>query len=110
MKTITINQGKAHLVLKCVGRGEYKIVDNSLTVKNGDRLSDQTRLLFKSWDSTVENLEDPNSDIADVFKKSTHLKWGNVVLTTEIIKAASLWDITRAFQHVEVGTYCPGDI
>lgn len=110
MKTISINQGKAHLVLKCVGRGEYEIVDNSLTVKDGDRLQDQTQLLFRSWDASVENLEDPDSDIADVFKKSTHLRWNNVVMTTKMIKASNLWEIVRAFQHVEVGTYCPGDI
>lgn len=110
MKTITINKGKAHIVVECVKRGEYRIVDNSLTKPNGHAVIDCTELAFSSWDATVENLENPGSDLASLFDYSAHLKWQDVVLTTETIKAASLWEVTRALQHVEVTAYCPGDM
>lgn len=110
MKTITINKGKAHIVVECVKRGEYRIIDNSLTKADGHDNFDATALAFSAWDASVENLENPDSDLAALCDYSSQLKWQNVIMTTETIKAASLWEATRALQHVEITAYCPGDM
>lgn len=110
MTLLSINKGQAFLVIEKIKDGEYQIVDNTVAVKGGNRLYDQTAIGFKHWDSTVEDLDKGDSDISQIFKMSDHLRWGDVILTTKIIRATNIEDIKKALRHVAVVSYCPGDI
>jgi hypothetical protein len=71
---------------------------------------DKTDIGFGGWDESVEDLDNGNSNIAQCFGMSQHLKWEDVELTPNEIKAPSLERLNEALKHIDITSYCPGDI
>ena len=90
--------------------GAFKIVDDSITKKDGDPMADATDIGFGKWDDSVKDLDNGDSDISKCFGMSEHLQWEDVELTASEIKAPSLNRLEEALQHIEITSYCPGDI
>ena len=103
-------KGGGSIVVKETEPGTFKIVDNSITKKDGDSMTDATNFGFDEWDESVEDLDNGNSDISQCFGMSGHLKWKDVELTLGEIKAPSLDRLKEALQHIGITSYCPGDI
>lgn len=91
-------------------QGRFVVVDDSMTVKGGCYLSDCTDLGFCSWDETVQDLDDGQSDEAQCFGMSCYLKWNEVHCTPEGFDAPSLERLSKALEHINICSWCPGDI
>ena len=103
-------KGGGSIVVEETNPGIFKIVDDNIAKKDGDPMDDATEIGFGEWDESVEDLDAGNSDISQCFNMSEHLKWGDVELTLDEIKAPSLDRLKEALQHIEITSYCPGDI
>ncbi len=90
--------------------GMYRVVNDSLTVKGGDWIIDETALGFVAWDDEVEDLDTGNSDESQCFGMSSELRWNDVGLTPVEFRAPSIERLKEALSHVVVCAWCPGDI
>ena len=90
--------------------GVFAVVDDNMTVKDGDWLSADTNLGFSEWDEEVEDLDGGYSDEGQCFGMSDHLRWQDVDLTPEEFHAPSIERVKEALNHVAVCAWCPGDI
>jgi len=88
----------------------FTVVDENLTVKNGDWIIDATTLGFSGWDDEVEDLDAGNSDESQCFGMSDHLVWKDVILTPYEFRAPSIERLIEALGHVEICAWCQGDI
>jgi DNA repair ATPase RecN len=107
--TVELNGGGS-ITVEETEPGIFTIVDDSITVKDGDPMADETNICFRSWDDSVQDLDNGDSDISQCFGMSDHLQWEDVELTESEIRAPSLNRLKEALQHVEIISYCPGDI
>lgn len=101
-------EGGGSIVVEETQPGRFTIVDESITDKNNDPLVGKTEIAFFGWDESVEDL-DGASDLASV-NASNHLRWNDVELKLDEIKAPSLDRLKEALQHIEIMSYCPGDL
>ena len=86
----------------------FAVVDDNMTVKGGNRVSDETYLGFTHWDDEVEDLDgDGNAQCIGI---SSHLKWKDVDLTPEEFRAPSVERLKEALNHVAICAWCHGDI
>jgi hypothetical protein len=90
--------------------GKFFVVNDNMTVKNGDWIVDSVALGFSQWDDEVEDLDAGGSDESHCFGMSDHLRWNDVDLTPYEYKAPSIERLKEAFEHVAVCAWCPGDI
>jgi hypothetical protein len=90
--------------------GTFVVVDDSLTVKDGDSMMAQTDLGFTEWNDEVEDLDAGWSDEASCFGMSNHLRWNDVDLTPDEFSAPSIERLIEALEHVVLCAWCPGDI
>jgi hypothetical protein len=89
--------------------GLFQVVENSMT--SGDYwVQDPVALGFCWWDDEVEDLDAGNSDESQCFGISDHLRWNDVHLTSEELRAPSLDRLREAIGHVAFCAWCPGDI
>ncbi|MEK7546030.1 MAG: hypothetical protein AAB554_03040 [Patescibacteria group bacterium] len=98
------------IVVERVAYGRYVVVDENLTCKGGDWISDATALGFTAWDDEVEDLDAGNSDESQCFGMSAHLRWNDVNLTPDEFRAPSIERLLEALSHVTLCAWCPGDI
>jgi hypothetical protein len=89
--------------------GIYYLIDNSMTVKNGNWVVDNTQLAFAGWDETVQNI-DKYSEEGDIFDMSNKLKWNEVILEPNKFQAKTIERLQEALQHVSFCAWCAGDI
>lgn len=87
----------------------FTVVDNNMTVKNGNWVVDQTSLGFTQWDEEVEDF-DHYSDESQCFGMSNHLRWQDVELTPYKFRAPSAERLKEALTHVTMCAWCPGDM
>lgn len=92
------------------GGGRWEVVDDNMTVKKGNWVVDNTALGFTAWDDQVTDLDKGYSDESQCFNMSGKLQYGNVVMTPESFTGGSIEDIAEALSHVEICSWCPGDI
>jgi hypothetical protein len=90
--------------------GVFAVVDDNMTVKDGDWVTENTALGFSQWDDEVEDLDAGNSDESQCFGMSSHLKWQDVDLMPEEFRAPSIERLKEALNHVAICAWCPGDI
>lgn len=90
--------------------GVFSVVDDNMTVKNGDWVTESTALGFSQWDGEVEDLDAGSSDESQCFDMSSHLKWQDVDLTPGEFRAPSIERLKEALSHVAICAWCPGDI
>ena len=89
--------------------GHFTIVNDSMTVKDGDCMIDPTALGYVEWDDEVENL-DTDSDPYECFGISQDLQWNEVSLGVTSFEAPSIERLKEALSHVTLMSWCPGDI
>jgi len=100
---------EAWIKVKEVSPGIFEIVDNSLT--SGDsRISDPCELGLMGWDDEVQDLDAGQSDESQCFKMSVHLRWKDVDITPDELRASSVERLKEALSHVAFGAWCPGDL
>lgn len=90
--------------------GVFTVINDNMTVKNGDSITENTNLGFSQWDKEVEDLDNGESDESQCFSMSSHLKWKDVDMTPEEFKAPSIKKLKEALKHVAICAWCPGDI
>ena len=90
--------------------GVFSVVDNNMTVKDGNSATENTNLGFSHWDSEVEDLDAGDSDESQCFGMSDHLKWQDVDLTPQEFRAPSIERLKEALNHVAICAWCPGNI
>ncbi len=90
----------------------YTIVNDNMTVKNGNWVQEDTALGFADGD--VEDLDNGASDRHQCFNAPEIFRCKDVTfdfLTGDPeITAESIEHIRLALQHVTLGAWCPGDI
>jgi hypothetical protein len=87
--------------------GIFTVMDDNITVKDGDRVTEDVTLGFSEWDDEVEDLDgDEDSQMCNI---SEHLKWQDVDLTPEEYHAPSIERLKEALSHVTICAFCPGD-
>jgi hypothetical protein len=89
--------------------GKYSIVDNNL-VEAGAPTTSKTRLGFSSWDNDVEDLDDGTSEQSQKLSVSSHLRWKNVELREQSIRASSLDDVKQALDKITLSSWSEGDL
>lgn len=90
--------------------GHFEVVDDNMTVKDGDWITESTNLGLCSWDEEVEDLDAGDSDESQCFGMSSHLKWKDVDIYPGGFTAPSVERIIEALNHVAMCAWCPGDI
>jgi hypothetical protein len=90
--------------------GNYDIVNDNMTVKDGDGIVENVALGFMGWDDEVEDLDNGQSDESQCFGMSDYLRWETVILAPDHIEAFSINRIKEALKHITIGAWCPGDI
>lgn len=92
--------------------GKFVVVDDNMTVKNGDWICDAVTLGFSGWDEEVVDIDNGASDEARCFGMSSYLRWYDVDLTTSpgVFYAPSFKRLIEAFHHVAVCAWYPGEI
>jgi hypothetical protein len=80
-----------------------------------DPMNDPIGIGLSEWDSSVEDMDNGHSDIADIWGMSNHIKWEDVEIDLSCgeafqIKAPSIDRIKEALKHVKVCGYCPSEI
>lgn len=91
--------------------GVFRLVDDNLTSKDGDWISDCTDLGFSSWSEEVEDLDNGRSDESQCFEMSNKLQWNEVTLSPDgPFNAVNIKRLCEALEHVIFCAWCPGDI
>ena len=90
--------------------GVYRVVDDNLTVKNGNPTVDATALGFSGWDDEVTNLDEDDGDVYTYLGISGHLRWRNVELRRREFRAPSIKRLVQALSRVRFCAWCPGDM
>lgn len=93
--------------------GIFTVVNDNMTVKNGDWVTESTALGFSQWDNEVEDLDgadEYSSDESQCFGMSNHLIWKDVDLKPYEFRAPSIERLKEALEHVAICAWCPGDI
>jgi hypothetical protein len=90
--------------------GVFEVVDNNMTVKDGDPLKKDTALGFSQWDEGVEDLDNGQSDERRWLGISSHLRWQDVNLTPDRYTAPNIERLKEALTHVVICAWCLGDI
>lgn len=91
--------------------GVFVVVNDNMTVGDGNWVTENTALGFSWWDDEVENLDAGFSEVSQCFPgMSCYLKWQNVYLTTSDFRAPSVERLKEALNHVAICAWCPGDI
>lgn len=88
----------------------FVVVDDNMTVKDGNRLYTNVALGFISWDDRVEDLDNGSSDESQCFGMSSRLRWNDVEMTPEQFRAPSIFRLMEALTRVVMNAWCPGDI
>lgn len=89
--------------------GKYVIIKSDL-VEEGDPAKVKTRLGFSSWESEVEDLDDGISEQSQKLHVSSHLRWDDVELRENSIRAASLDKLKEALSKVTLSSWSEGDL
>ena len=89
--------------------GKYSIVSNNL-VESGAPTTAKTRLGFSSWDNDVEDLDDGTSEQSQKLSVSSHLRWNDVELREQSIRASSLDDVKQALTKITLSSWSEGDL
>ena len=87
----------------------FRVVDDNMTVKKGNWVTENTDLGFSWWDKEVTDL-DGNSDESQCFGMSSKLKWNEVIMEPTRFHAPSIERLCEALEHVNICAWCPGDI
>ena len=87
----------------------HVVVDDNMTVKNGDWVVDNTSLGFSWWDDEVI-IRDVDSELFEYFGISQHLRWRDVNLAPYRFRAPSFQRLREALSHVHLCAWCPGDM
>ena len=90
--------------------GVFMVVDDSMTVKNGNSLFENTALSFCHWDEQVEDLDNGKSDESQCLGMSRHLRWNDVDLTPRRYTAPNINRLKEALTHVSICAWRPGEI
>jgi hypothetical protein len=91
--------------------GTFSVIDDNMTVKGGDWITEATALGFSAWDAEMQDLDNGESDASQCFQMSEHLRYGDDVdLTPDEFKAPSIEALAVALDHVAICAWCPGDI
>ncbi len=88
---------------------DFFVVDDSMTAKNSNPVTDNTELGFSSWDEEVVSL-DNYSEESECFGMSTKLKWNEVILEPNRFHAPNIERLCEALEHASICAWCPGDI
>lgn len=88
----------------------FVVVDDNMTVKDGEWLYENIALGFVSWDDQVEDLDNGSSDESQCFGMSSHLRWNDVEMTPEQFRAPSIFRLMECLTHVVMNAWRPGDI
>jgi len=104
------NQENNWIEVKKASNDVYDIIDNNMTVKNGDWITDAVALGYMDWDNEVEDLDNGSSDGSQCFGISSQLKWKDVIFSDYVIRAPSIKRIKEALEHISIGAWCPGDV
>lgn len=82
--------------------GVFTVVGHNFTGSN-------TEISFRAWDDEVSDL-DGQSDAAQCFGMSNHLRWNDVHMEPRCFHAPSLRMLEEALKHVTFCAFDPGDI
>lgn len=97
---------RSWLLVEELSAGIFKVVDDNLRDKDAGALG------FQSWDSEVQNLEDPDreSDGYQCFGIASKLQWKDVHMTPYEFHAPSVGRLTEALSHVSMCAWCMDDL
>jgi hypothetical protein len=90
--------------------GAFTIVNENMTAKGGNWVTDATALGLMFWDKEVVDLDAGQTDSSQCFNISAELQWNDVNITVDVIKAPSIERLKEALTHVTFGAWCAGDI
>lgn len=110
---IPVNEGANWIDIQETEPGVFEIVDDDMTVKNGDWVVDDTTLGASPLDDEVEDLDKGSSDLAQCFNGTEMMRWQDVtidLMSGNKILAPSVERIHEAVKHIGFSAWCAGDI
>jgi len=102
-------EGVGTLKVVEISKGEFEVVDYTISKENSGLFGDFHEYAFGDWDSSVVNM-DTETDQFLVLGRSQHLRWNDVDLTPMMFRAPSFKRLKEALQHVQFSTYNSNDV
>lgn len=89
----------------------WAIIGDSMTVKHGDWITDNTALGMHPRENGPAINEDHDSDGMQCFGISSHVEVCGIHFEDDLVRGtSSIEQIAQAARHVEFLAWCPGDV